>query len=707
MLRKLFLIGVLVALALPLIACGGQEGVQGPPGPQGPQGPQGVPGPQGPPGLQGSQGPQGPPGPAGESFVVPGAGLKVDVTGVEFAADGKPIVTLTLTDDDGRPVPVEALEGYGFTIAQIVVDESTDLSSYHSLLTREVEGEPYTAGSESRSPALATATQAFADSGGTWSVKDLGTYTYTLANALTSEADPTLTTTVGVYAYKDGRTSVANEVFTFVPAGGEPQVTRGVATTEACNTCHNPLAMHGGVRRQVGLCVTCHTNQTVDPESGNTMDFRVLIHKLHRGEFLPSVLAGEPYQIIGYRQSSHDYTDLAWPQDVRNCTTCHTGGADSDDFKTEPQIAACTACHDNVDPETGENHAGGQQSEGTCATCHTPEGEEFGMGITGSHTIPTESTQLEGVNFEIVNVEDATPGESPVVTFKVTDDAGQAIAPADMDYVAVTLAGPTSDYVNRVTETIFRAPSESPPAVEDAGDGAYRYTFAYTLPDDASGTYAVGLEGYVMETIQGVDDPVRDAGFNPVTYVTLDGDTPEPRRKVVDRELCNACHKDLALHGGIRQNTEYCVLCHNTTASDEEVRPEEAMPPTSIHFKVLIHRIHRGEERAQKPYVVYGFNGSTHDFTDLRFPGNLADCETCHLPGTYDLPLPGGVQNTVVSQADELVSSTPPIRSACTACHDSGAVAGHAELQTMSTGLETCEVCHGLGREFDVAAVHR
>jgi OmcA/MtrC family decaheme c-type cytochrome len=363
-----------------------------------------------------------------------------------------------------------------------------------------------------------------------------------------------------------------------------------------------------------------------------------------------------------------------------------------------------------VNLQTGENHPGTRpRLDGSCTGCHDPEGPEFSEAITGAHTIPTKSTQLKGVNLEIVSLANAEPGETLEVTFKVTDNTGQPIAPADMDYLAVTLAGAqrTSDYVNRVTETIFRAPSETSPAVEEAGEGTYRYTFEYSLPDDASGTYAVGLEGYVMETISGLEDPVRVAGFNPVTYVALGGGEPEPRRQVISNELCNACHKDLALHGGMRQNTEYCVACHNPTASDEEVRPEEALPPTSIHFKVLIHRLHRGEDRAQKPYIVYGFQGSTHDFTELRFPGNLADCETCHLPGTYTLPLPEGVQPTTVRQGNRTVNTTLPIRSACTACHDSEAVAGHAELETTSRQIEACEVCHGPGSEFDVASVHR
>jgi OmcA/MtrC family decaheme c-type cytochrome len=687
--RRLTVAWLLALAAIALAACAAQ------PGPSGLQGP------------QGPSGPAGPAGPPGQAALTPGQGLAVKITAVDFPATGNPSVTLMLTDVAGLPLTPESLDGFGFTIAQIVVDQSTGLSNYQSLLVREVEGQPYTVGAETRQPALATAPQAFADTQGTWETRGDGSYSYTFSSALTSEPDPRLTTSVGVYASRDGRAAVANDVFTFVPAGGEPAITREVVSTEACNGCHNPLALHGEVRREVGLCVTCHTNQTIDPETGNAVNFRVLIHRIHRGEFLPSVLAGEPYQIIGFRQSGHDYSEVAWPQDVRNCTTCHTGGADSDNYKTKPQIAVCSACHDQVDFSTGENHPGGIQSDGSCSGCHPAEGREFDSSITGAHTIPTVSSQLKGLNIEILSVDGAVPGGSPTVTFRVTEDSGTAIAPVDMDYLAATLAGPTTDYMTRVTETIFRTPSDTPPQVEAAGSGAYRYTFSLTLPATAEGSYAVGMEGYVMEEIDGMQDPVRVAAFNPVAYVALDGGDASPRRQVVEIELCNACHKQLALHGGMRQNPEYCVVCHNTAASDEEVRPAEAMPPTSIHFKVLIHRIHRGENRSQMPFIVYGFRSSIHDFSELRFPGNLADCQTCHLPGSYDLPLPQGVLPTIITQAGRLVSSMPPIEAACTACHDSPAVYGHSELMTTSAGLETCEVCHGPGTDFDVEAVHQ
>jgi OmcA/MtrC family decaheme c-type cytochrome len=687
-----------------LAACTGAEGPGGPPGPAGPAGPTGPAGPAGPPGPEGLQGAPGPAGASAHQVDNPGPGLQVEIYGVEFSEDGKPRVTLTLTSDNGFPLAPSELEGYGFTIAQVVVDDETELTHMQSLLVQEVEGAPYVVDGEEVEPALATTTQAFADNDGEWTAAG-DAQIYEFANALTTAVDPSLTTVVGIYAYKDGRASVTNDVFTFVPSGDTPSVTREIVSTEACNSCHDPLALHGGTRREVGLCVTCHTSQTIDPETGNTLEFRALVHKVHAGRDLPSVMSGQPYQIVGFRQSIHDYSAGAWPQDVRNCTTCHVGGADSDNYKTMPQAAACTSCHDDVNPVTGENHPGGGRDDSRCRFCHEPEGDEFDSAVASAHLLPLNSQQIRGVNLEILGVSNVVPGNSPVITFSSSDDEGTPIAPADMDYLAVTLAAPTSDYSSRVTETIYRSPSDTLPAVESSGD-VYSYTLEYIIPEDAVGSIAIGMEGYVMETLRDLDEPVRVAAFNPVTYVALDGGTPLVRRQAVDRELCNACHNQLALHGGIRQNTEYCVLCHNPAASDEAVRPAEAMPPTSIDFKVLIHRIHKGEERAQ-PYVVYGFQGSTHDYTSLAYPGDLSNCQTCHLPDAYDMVQISGGQPTVVTQAGEAVQTVWPIQAVCTACHDSRAVAGHAELATTGSGIETCEVCHAPGSEFDIAEAHR
>jgi OmcA/MtrC family decaheme c-type cytochrome len=700
---------LVVILILALTACAGETGPVGEQGPQGPSGAQGPPGPEGPEGPGGPPGPEGPEGPIGPQGVVflppPGTGIASQITDVTIDEDGVPVVTFTLADEQGIPLSLEQVESVSFVMSRIEPDADTGLTQYVNYFTNEVEGGEYDYDGETRQPAMSSATQpAFEAGEGEFEELGLGEYRYNFGQSLGEDFDPGATHVVGAEVIRGPRNVAANPLYTFVPNGGEMEVTRQIVSTESCNGCHDQLALHGGSRKEVGLCILCHTPQNTDPESGNTVDFKVMIHKIHHGAGLPSVEAGEPYFIVGFNQGVNDYSDVEWPQDVRNCMTCHTG-ADGDNYKNKPNSAACSACHDNVDPISGENHLGGARTDGTCGTCHVPEGEEFDLSVAGSMTIPRQSAQLNGVNLEFVTVEAVEPGRSPIVNFKVTDNGGNTIAPADMDYLAVTVAGPTSDYTTRVTETIFSTPSETPPAVEVADDGAHSYQMAYSIPEDATGTYAFGLEGYVMQAIDGVADPVRDSGFNPVTYVSVSGDDPSPRRQVVERERCNTCHEDLALHGTIRQNTEYCVLCHNPMATDEAQRPAEEMPPTSINFRVLIHRIHKGAEAAQ-PAVVYGFGGTPHDFSSVEFPGNLANCENCHLPGSYDLPLPSGVQPTVVSQAGSEVSSTLPIRSVCTACHDNEAAAGHVELMTTSDGTETCEVCHGSGKDFDVVSVH-
>jgi OmcA/MtrC family decaheme c-type cytochrome len=633
-------------------------------------------------------------------------GIVSEITGVTIGDDKLPVITFALSDSQGNPLALRDAEGISFLIARLEQDPETNLTQYVNYFTREVKGAEYRFQGKMLQPALATANQPTTESGkGKFAEAKPGVFTYTFAQPLDDKYDPKLTHVVGMTMYRGQRTTAANPVYTFVPAGGTPSVTRTISTTETCNACHGQLAAHGGTRQRVEICALCHTPQNVDPETGNTLDLKVLVHKIHSGEHLPSVNEGKPYYIVGRQQNIDDYSTVAWPQDTRNCTTCHVG-PNADNFKTAPNNAACTSCHDDVDVSVALNHPGKPKKDSLCAECHTAELMEFDEeSIPGVHVIPNKSAQVKGVQLEIVSVSNVVAGGSPTVTFKVTNKTGTPIAPADMDYLGVTIAGPTTDYTTRVTETIFRKPSDKPPVVEDAGGGAFRYQLKFVVPQDAAGTFAFGLEGYVMEEIDGVKDPVRIAGFNPVTYANLSGADPVKRRMVVEQALCNSCHKDLALHGTIRQNTAYCVLCHNPSATDEAQLADTALTPTSINFRVMIHRIHRGEE-ARQPLKIYGFGKNLIDFGEVRFPNNLAACTTCHAKDTYNnVELLSQRQPTIVMQAGKLVSETLPVQAVCSSCHDSQAAIGHAQLQTAGK-VETCEVCHGAGKAFDVARVH-
>jgi OmcA/MtrC family decaheme c-type cytochrome len=194
---------------------------------------------------------------------------------------------------------------------------------------------------------------------------------------------------------------------------------------------------------------------------------------------------------------------------------------------------------------------------------------------------------------------------------------------------------------------------------------------------------------------------VRDATVNPVFSFPVTGEL-EPRRMIVADDKCNTCHNALALHGGQRVTTGGCVACHQPGADDAEVRPADQLPAQSIHFKWLIHRLHRGEELTQD-FTVYGFRSSVHNYNEVVFPGLLNYCEACHEPGTYSVPVAEGALPTITER--DYYSPMLPAAAACLACHDNVDAAAHAFVNTAVFG-ESCGTCHGEDKEFDVVKVH-
>lgn len=254
---------------------------------------------------------------------------------------------------------------------------------------------------------------------------------------------------------------------------------------------------------------------------------------------------------------------------------------------------------------------------------------------------------------------------------------------------------------------------------------------------------------------------------NDVKYVDVDGtgaittDPSRARRAVVDQLKCEKCHLELNLHGANRHDVAACVLCHTPDATDWDKRPRDTRTLTdggvtgtgmvlvnnpidsaattkrwgyatmdgieerSIHLKTMIHRIHVGEREGAaslegiRPFAIYGMvytvtgAPSVYFFDDVRFPGNLANCELCHYPNTWTIEaIPAGAAPTTANERGTILhtgtsakpavathtsTSEPkvlPITAACTSCHTSGAAVDHAAGKT-SGGVEQCVSCHG------------
>ena len=186
---------------------------------------------------------------------------------------------------------------------------------------------------------------------------------------------------------------------------------RDVVDVQSCNSCHDGLTMHGGSgRSQTQTCVTCHNPGNLQASSGRSVDFKQLIHRLHRGTDLPSEasaiaeLMNDDTSLVA--ETATDFTKVRFPQGptpgsaagITNCVKCHMGaetkdmvqgladelGAPNFDVASKMKLAkvtaqgdnwlnvrtvnACQACHDSnmwFSSETGTSFSLGREGQAT------------------------------------------------------------------------------------------------------------------------------------------------------------------------------------------------------------------------------------------------------------------------------------------------------------------------------------------------------
>ena len=644
------------------------------------------------------------------NFVRPGLVFKIQK--VDIASDGTVKITFSMTDPKGLPLDRDGITTPGAVSTSFVLAYIANGDQFYRAYTTRLKTSTYqpTAGK--------TAIQASSDTGGTYAKVSDGVYAYTAGLKLPSGYDKTATHSVGLYGSRsltefDMGTNYASDVFTFVPDGSAVKNTRDIIATKSCNKCHEDLNFHGGSRKGMPMCILCHhpggytaprgTVTNLNPETDNTIDMQVMAHKIHMG----SQLTKKPYQIVGFGNAVSDFSDVNFPSSgPNNCQACHEPGQPNGDYwLKKPSRAACGACHDNVNFASGENHVGlPQPNDNQCANCHIPQGEmDFDASIMGAHVVETKSTLLSGVNSKILSVENTKPGQKPTVTFTVTKNNGETWDPSKMNRVAITLAGGTDDYGSSAIQPTGYVTESA--AAAKAVSGGWQYQMATAIPADAKGTFSVAIEARVIETVLSGTLKQKDIEYgavNPLVYVSVDGSAVVPRRKIVDVAKCNVCHDFLSLHGTNRNQTEYCVVCHNPKTTDVGRRTDpKLLPAEGIDFSLLIHRIHAGDQQI-RDYTIYGFGNTPNNYNDITFPAPLNSCTLCHVDGAWNVPVAA-----VLDKVDPrgLMNPVKPATAACTGCHTSVDAASHALANTSTIG-ESCGVCHGVGKEFDVNKVH-
>ena len=213
------------------------------------------------------------------------------------------------------------------------------------------------------------------------------------------------------------------------------------------------------------------------------------------------------------------------------------------------------------------------------------------------------------------------------------------------------------------------------------------------------------------------------------------------RRAIVDDAKCNNCHQELgtftedAFHAGQRNDGTSCSWCHT---------PNRTSSGWSADSTSFVHAIHAGSARTVK-YNWHAIS-ATEGFWEVKYPGLLKQCETCHLPGSYDFSatasasaMPNRQYRTVatgtstaatfstspyvaqtagtvygsgyavtaagvVTDAAATTLVVSPTAKVCFACHDSASAKSHMEVtgnasiyEARSTALakvEQCATCH-------------
>jgi OmcA/MtrC family decaheme c-type cytochrome len=544
-------------------------------------------------------------------------------------------------------------------------------------------------------------------------------------------------------AFRDQVGDIGGAAVTFPVPPGYP--TRNVVTTAACNQCHDPLGMHSqGARRETTYCVVCHNPKTEsvgNPSGGgwDNVSMVNMVHKIHINPDLAEDLGWTKTPGRGAIVFGIDISDITYPQDIRNCTTCHQGGSDSDNWKSNPTRYACGACH--VAAMSTAPHL--SRPDSGCTSCHAAEGgtkDDSPPSVEVAHSTDTATPGnvppgLDNIAYFIDNVTvDNT--SSPVVTFRVEKNGTPIVfnTYSGADNAILKRAFVDNgliDGYNRSPELMvaFAADQDGINAVADynnLGNGKIQGQPARVavaeifLNDNNAGTIVSGPDGSGNYTVKLLNAVSRASAANggAITATTsakypagaskravallgsirqrVDGGearryaesvmrpvvAADVRRQVVDSNSCQDCHKQLALHGGSRvKNVQVCVMCHNPNLGEGGAK--------SVNFKDLVHAIHSGTTAYPPWSETRGTTGM--GWANITYPGELSHCTKCHIDTTYKADLPAGVlfsTNSEMGLAPALTDNVvSPTAAACGRCHNDPLSLSHIVLQGGGIGV--------------------
>ena len=641
---------------------------------------------------------------------------------------------------DGKVKSDLVVSNMSFAIAKLVPGANGEPDQWVSYVYRK---ETAAAGvGPGGKPALATAMQATTDPKQTDAAllaaqlvyNPDGYYTYTFKTDIKDPLqtngvvfDATKTHRIAIQlSYKNaaGETVLVNPYFDFTldASGKSVQVTdasktRKMSDVSSCNGCHEKLALHGGGRIDTQYCVMCHNPGTVDANSGNNLNMATMVHKLHAGKLLKTNLdagkGGEDYTIWGYQNTKVGFAEVGFPQDLRNCTVCHSGSnpatPQGDNWKTVATKEACLTCHANkagsdwdtlhknfaatlVKPGAAATDISNQQ----CVACHKAgtylgsdrvhwnQNEENGA----KYRMNIESTTYDATTRKVTvkyYLSDPTSGDKAynLVTSECTGTGAALTCASTTKFGNLRFYLAYGNMVGQsTTQTEFTSynnggSAASAYAYKGVNDGNNHYTVDIALPADvkgvseAFGTARVISIGQVKEAkleVKTALEPrpevtpkvlVNTIVQNTFKELALTG-TLQPRRTIVSSAKCNVCHGALgtssgsntlaeAFHGGARNTVESCVLCHDANRASSGNLMTNAL---NLYESYQFKRMIHG---------IHGNSKRTSPFTHGNKVVGAFNMDGTSATG--GAPLASGVENYAAEVA------WPGVGINCNACH--------------------------------------
>lgn len=644
---------------------------------------------------------------------------------------------------DGAVKTGLTIDNVSFAIAKLIPGASGELDQWVNYIYRTETATKDVGPGGLMSP-LATAKQATSDgkqTDATLLANQLvynpdGYYTYTFKTDIKDTAqtngvvfEPNRTHRVAVQlSYKNaaGETVLVNPYidFTFDANGKsvlvtDPAKTRKMTDVSSCNGCHEKLAIHGGGRVDTQYCVMCHNPGTTDANSGNVLTMSTMVHKIHAGKLLssPLTVGGEDYTVWGRNNTKYSYAEVGFPQDLRNCSVCHSGAnpktPQGDNWKTKASKEACLTCHTSKVGTSWEvshkpiavsflKNSAAQAidlKDGFCAGCHSPGTNISPERVHWNQNEENAAKYKMNIESAVFNDTKDKKGRTVTVTYSLNnplDDTAYNLTSNMTKFESLRLIlayqNMTGQLVNGQPATVtefsaYNNGGRSAAAAANTGNpiGGNRYTVNISMPDDsetavASGTARVVSYGQIKENKINVQTRLEVSPPSTVNVVVqhtskdvlISGSALNPRRAIVSNEKCNVCHGALgttsgsntlpnAFHGGARNTVESCVVCHDANRITSTIMTNGESFNESYQFKRMIHGIHGNSQRVS-PFTF----------------GNLQVGIFCNPAGTTQiakdlcaanalLPVPLDLAQDVENYAAEV--AYPGVGLNCNACH--------------------------------------